>query len=148
MSALLRKEIRFSSLPLTWLFISFGVMTLIPGYPILCSVFFITLGIYQSFQSAREANDILYSALLPVAKNDVVKGKYQFVMTVELYQFVMTVELCGFALITVLTLLRMTVLKDSSIYRQNALMNANLFYLGAALFVFGLLFLVHKKPPL
>ncbi len=116
MSALLRKEIRLSSLPLTWLFISFGVMTLI-------------LGIYQSFQSAREANDILYSALLPVAKNDVVKGKYQFVMTVEL---------CGFALITVLTLLRMTVLKDSSIYRQNALMNANLFYLGAALFVFGL----------
>ena len=81
MSALLRKEIRLSSLPLTWLFISFGVMTLIPGYPILCSVFFITLGIYQSFQSAREANDILYSALLPVAKNDVVKGKYQFVMT-------------------------------------------------------------------
>ena len=93
MSALLRKEIRLSSLLLTWLFISFGVMTLIPGYPILCSVFFITLGIYQSFQSAREANDILYSALLPVAKNDVVKGKYQF---------------------------------------------ANLFYLGAALFVFGL----------
>ena len=32
----------------------------------------------------------------------------------------------------------MTVLKDSSIYRQNALMNANLFYLGAALFVFGI----------
>ena len=90
MSALLRKEIRLSSLPLTWLFISFGVMTLIPGYPILCSVFFITLGIYQSFQSAREANDILYSALLPVAKNDVVKGKYQFVMTVEL---------CGFGFI-------------------------------------------------
>ena len=75
MSALLRKEIRLSSLPLTWLFISFGIMTLIPGYPILCSVFFITLGIYQSFQSAREANDILYSSLLPVAKNDVVKGK-------------------------------------------------------------------------
>ena len=129
MSALLRKEIRLSSLPLTWLFISFGVMTLIPGYPILCSVFFITLGIYQSFQSAREANDILYSALLPVAKKDVVKGKYQFVMTVEL---------CGFTLITVLTLLRMTVLKDSSIYRQNALMNANLFALGMAFVIFGL----------
>lgn len=111
-------------------------MTLIPGYPILCSVFFITLGIYQSFQSAREANDILYSALLPVAKNDVVKGKYQFVMTVEL---------CEFALITVLTLLRMTVLKDSSIYRQNALMNANLFYLGAALFYAGITYLSYQK---
>ena len=71
MSAILQKEIRLSSLPLTWLFISFGVMTLIPGYPILCSVFFITLGIYQSFQSAREANDILYSALgMPLAGNE------------------------------------------------------------------------------
>ena len=129
MSTLLQKEIRLSSLMLTWLFIGFGAMTLIPGYPILCGVFFITLGIYQSFQSAREANDILYSALLPVAKRDVVKGKYQFVMMVEL---------CGFALMTVLTLLRMTALADSVLYRQNALMNANPFYLGAALLIFGL----------
>lgn len=129
MSALLRKEIRLSSMLLTWLFIGFGAMTLIPGYPILCGVFFITLGIYQSFLSAREANDILYSALLPVAKRDVVKGKYQFVMTVEL---------CGFVLMTILTLFRMTILKDAAVYRHNVLMNANLFYLGAALFVFGL----------
>lgn len=129
MSALLRKEICLSSMLLTWLFIGFGAMTMIPGYPILCGVFFITLGIYQSFQSAREANDILYSALLPVAKRDVVKGKYQFVMTVEL---------CGFALMAILTLLRMTILEDAVVYRQNALMNANLFYLGSALFVFGL----------
>ena len=49
-------------------------MTLLPGYPILCGVFFITLGIFQSFQSAREANDIVFSALLPIAKRDVVKG--------------------------------------------------------------------------
>ena len=129
MSALLRKEIRLSSLLLTWLFIGFGAMTLIPGYPILCGVFFITLGIYQSFLSAREANDILYAALLPVAKRDVVKGKYQFVMAVELG---------GFALMAILTLLRMTLLKDAVVYRQNALMNANPFYLGAALLIFGL----------
>ena len=129
MSTLLRKEIRLSSMLLTWLFIGFGAMTMIPGYPILCGVFFITLGIYQSFQSAREANDILYSALLPVAKKDVVKGKYQFVMTVEL---------CGFALMAILTLVRMTVLKDAVVYRQNALMNANPFYLGSDLFIFGL----------
>ena len=129
MSTLLRKEIRLSSLLLTWLFIGFGAMTLIPGYPILCGVFFITLGIYQSFLSAREANDILYAALLPVAKRDVVKGKYQFVMAVELG---------GFALMAILTLLRMTLLKDAVVYRQNALMNGNPFYLGAALLIFGL----------
>ena len=129
MSLLLRKELRLSSLLLTYLFIGFGAMALLPGYPILCGVFFITLGIYQSFQSAREAGDILYSALPPVAKRDVVKGKFQFVLLIEL---------CGFALMAVLTLLRMTVLADSPVYRQNALMNANPFFLGAALLIFGL----------
>lgn len=129
MNALLKKEMRLSALILTYLFIGFGAMAMLPGYPILCSVFFITLGIYQSFQSAREANDIVYSALLPMAKRDVVKGKYQFVMLIEL---------SGFALMAVLTLMRMTVLSDSAVYRANVLMNANPFFLGAALFIFGL----------
>ena len=31
-----------------------------------------------------------------------------------------------------------SILKDAAVYRHNVLMNANLFYLGAALFVFGL----------
>ena len=129
MNVMLKKEMRLSALTLTYLFIGFGAMTMLPGYPILCGVFFITLGIYQSFQSAREANDIVYSALLPVAKCDVVKGKYQFVILVEL---------SGFALMAILTAFRMTLLKDAAVYRTNALMNANLFFLGTALFIFGL----------
>ncbi len=129
MNALLKKEMSLSSLLLTYLFIGFGAMAMLPGYPILCGVFFITLGIYQSFQSAREANDIVYSALLPVAKRDVVKGKYQFVMLIEL---------SGFALMAALTVLRMTLFSESVVYRQNALMNANPFFLGTALFIFGL----------
>lgn len=129
MNPLLKKEIRLSTLPLTWLFIGFGFMTLLPGYPILCGVFFVTLGIYQSFQSAREANDVVFSALLPVAKRDVVKGKFQLVMLVEL---------CSFALMSILTVLRMTVLSDAAVYRQNALMNANPFYLAVVLLLFGM----------
>ncbi len=129
MNALLRKEMHLSALVLTYLFIGFAFMTLLPGYPILCGVFFITLGIYQSFQSAREAGDILYSVLLPVAKRDVVKGKYQFTMLIELG---------GFTLMVILTLLRMTLMADSTVYRKNVLMNANPFYLGMALLVFGL----------
>ena len=128
MSAMLKKEMRLSALLLTYLFIAFGTMTLLPGYPILCGAFFITLGIFQSFQSAREANDIVYSALLPVAKRDVVKGKYQFTMFIEL---------CGFALMLILTLVRMTALADAAPYRSNALMNANPFFLGMALVIFG-----------
>ncbi len=128
MNALLKKEMQLSTLLLTYLFIVFAFMTLLPGYPILCGPFFITLGIFQSYQSAREANDIVFSALLPVAKRDVVKGKYQFVIMIELL---------GFAVMAVLTLVRMTVLADAAVYRQNALMNANPFYLGCVLVVFG-----------
>ena len=53
MSALLKKELRLGALLLTYLFIGFGLMAMIPGYPILCGVFFITLGIFQSFLNAR-----------------------------------------------------------------------------------------------
>ena len=129
MNALLKKEMRLSTVPLTWLFIGFAFMMLLPGYPILCGVFFITLGIYQSFQNAREANDTVYSALLPVAKRDVVKGRYLLVLLVEGL---------GFSLMAVLTVLRMTVFQNAAIYRQNALMNANPFCLGMALVIFGL----------
>ena len=129
MSPLMKKELRLSALVLTYLFIGFAFMTLVPGYPILCGVFFITMGVFQSFQSAREANDIVYSALLPVAKHDVVKGKYQFSVMIEL---------CSFLLMAVCTLVRMTALADSPVYRQNALMNANPFFLGMVLLIFGM----------
>ncbi len=129
MNALLKKELRLSSLLLTYLFIGFAAMTMLPGYPILCGVIFITLGVFQSFQNAREAGDIVFSALLPIAKKDVVKGKYRFVLLIEL---------CGFALMMVLTIVRMTVLADAAVYRQNPLMNANPFFLGMALVIFGM----------
>ena len=129
MRDILRKEIRLSASVLSYLFTLFGLMFFLPGYPVLCSAFFVSLGLFQSFQNAREANDIVFSALLPIAKRDVVKGKYQFVMLIELG---------GFALMTVLTVLRMTVLKDAVVYRANAMMNANPFFLGSVLFIFGL----------
>lgn len=129
MNALLKKEMRLSASILSYLFIAFAFMALLPGYPILCGAFFITLGLFQSFQSAREANDIVFSALLPVAKRDVVKGKYQFSMLIEL---------AGLLIMAVLTLIRMTALAESVVYRQNALMNANPFFLGMALVIFGL----------
>ena len=128
MKALLKKEMCLSAHILSYLFISFGIMALVPGYPILCGVFFITLGIFQSFQGAREANDIVYSALLPVAKHDVVKGKYLFSMIIEL---------SGFLVMAMLTLVRMTALADAKVYRENVMMNANPFFLGMALVIFG-----------
>ena len=128
MRNILFKECKLSASILSFLFILFGLMFLLPGYPILCSEFFVTLGIFQSFQAARESNDIVYSALLPIAKKDVVKGKYLFVCMIEAASLV---------LMLAAILIRMTGLGDA-VYRQNALMNANLFALGAAMVLFGL----------
>lgn len=129
MNALLRKEMRLSASVLSYLFIAFGLLTLTPGYPILCGAFLVTLGLFHTYQNAREANDILFSALLPVAKTDVVKGKYIFTVMIEL---------CGFIVMAVLTLVRMTVLSGAALYRENTLMNANPFFLGMVLIAFGL----------
>lgn len=133
MSNIMLKELKLSASPLAFIFIAFGLMFLLPGYPILCSAFFVTLGLFQSFQTAREANDIVFSALLPIAKKDVVKGKFIFVCFIEA---------CAFVLMVICAIVRMTALKESPVYLQNALMNANLFALGAALVIYGLFNLI------
>lgn len=133
MRNILRKELKLSANALSYWFILFGFMFFIPGYPILCGVFFVTLGIFQSFQSARETNDILFSALLPIAKRDAVKGKFIFVCFIEL---------CAMLIMGAVTLCRMTLFADAAVYRANALMNANGFALGMAFVIFGLFNLV------
>ncbi len=129
MRNILRKEMCLSASILSYLFILFGFMFLIPGYPVLCSAFFVSLGLFQSFQSAREANDIVFSVLLPIAKKDIVKGKYLFVCLIEG---------CSFVLMAVSVMLRMTVFSKSAAYLSNPMMNANLFALGMACVIFGL----------
>lgn len=129
MRNVLLKEVRLSASPLAWLFIPFGLMFLLPGYPVLCGAFFVTLGLFQSFQAAREANDIVFTVLLPIAKRDVVRGRYLFVCLIEG---------CALALMALAVALRMTVFSKAPVYRANALMNANCFALGMAHLIFGL----------
>lgn len=133
MVKILEKELTLSASPITYYFILFGFLFLLPGYPILCAPFFVTLGIFKSFQNAREANDFVFSALLPIAKRDVVKGKYIFSCLIEVNSLL---------IMAVSTLIRMSILKDNIVYRTNALMNANLYGLGAALAIFGLFNLI------
>ena len=124
---LLKKELALATSPLSFYFTAFGLMALLPGYPILVGSFFVCLGIYKSFESAREANDILYSALLPVKKRDVVKAKYLSTVFIQMISFII------FAICTVL---RMTVLKNGTAYVNNALMAANLTFLGFLLLIY------------
>lgn len=129
MKNLLSKEIRLFSNILSYLFIAFAFMTLIPGYPILLGSFFVCLGVFQSFQGIRETNDILYTVLLPVDKADAVRAKYVFVCFIEIIAWLV---------MAALAVLRMTALKNGATYLTNPLMNANLVYLGFAAAVFAL----------
>lgn len=130
---LLKKELKLTASPLSYLFLAGALLTFVPGYPILLGAFFITLGLFYTFQSTRENNDIAYSLLLPVSKADVVKGKFAFAVLIEG---------CGFAVMTVITLVRMTVLCGAEPYTSNALMCANFTFLGFALLIFGLFNLI------
>lgn len=133
MKNLLIKEFRLSASVLSYLFILFGLMFFLPGYPVLCGAFFVSMGIFQSFRNMGETNDILFSALLPIAKKDVVKGKFLFVCLIEF---------CGVALMGACTAVRMTALRTVPAYVNNTLMNANPFAVGTALLIFGLFNLI------
>ena len=128
MKNLLNKEIRLAASPITFFFLAFCLMALIPGYPIVLSAFFVCLGLFYSFQAARENNDILYTALLPVRKSDVVKAKFIFVIFIQMVFF---------ALSFILTMLRMTLMNGSDVYVNNPMMSANQIYLAFILLVFA-----------
>lgn len=133
MRNILYKELKLSASIISYLFMLFGLLFFLPGYPVLCGAFFCSLGLYKGFDFAREANDVVFSALLPIAKKDVVKGRYVFVCLIEL----------GTALVMCIPMiLRMSVFVDAAAYRNNFMMNANLFALGAAFVIFGLFNLI------
>lgn len=124
---LISKELKLATSPLAWLFLLFACMTLIPGYPIALGAFFVCLGLFQSVQLAREANDILYSALLPIPKRDVVTAKY---LVTVFFQII------AFAAAAVLTAVRLTALREAAAYVTNALLAANLTFLAVFLLIF------------
>lgn len=128
MKKLFYKEMKLSANPLTYLFIAFSAMTMIPSYPILVGSFFICLGIFHTYQQIREYDDVTYTVMLPVKKRDIVTVKYLFVLFIELTAFI----LC-----TLLTIIRMKILGTAVPYATNQLMNANMAYFGYTMIVFA-----------
>ena len=138
MTKLLRKEFRLFTHPTSWLFLSFGAMMLIPGYPMYVPLFWTTLGLFYACLSARENNDLYYTLLLPVRKRDAVRARGLYFALMELLQIAACVP---FAILR-------AVLK---IGPNSAGMDVNvaLFGLGLVLMgVFNLIFLprLYKDP--
>jgi hypothetical protein len=124
---LLNKEFRLAASPLSWIFLIAAGMTMLPGYPILVGAFFVCFGVFHSFQNAREANDVLFTVLLPVRKRDFVRAKYAFSCCIQLL---------GFVIMAALTALRMTALAEGKAYVSNALMNPSPLFLAFVLLIY------------
>ena len=138
MAELLKKEFVLFTHPTSWMFLFFGAMMLIPGYPMYVVFFWATLGLFYACLSARENNDLYYTLLLPVRKRDAVRARGLYFALMELLQLLACVP---FAILR-------HVLK---IGPNNAGMDVNLALFGLSLGLLGLfnlLFLprLYKNP--
>ena len=84
MRTLLYKQLRLVCHPMTPVFCMFGVMLMIPNYPLTVVWFYVMLGLFFTFLNMREQKDIYYSAILPIRKRDTVKAACLFTALIEL----------------------------------------------------------------
>lgn len=129
MKTLLKKEFGLTGTMITYLFVFTSGMAMIPNYPILVVTMLVSIGLIATFQTAREAHDTDYFAILPIRKRDVVKAKFLFVMSIEGLTFL---------LLIIIVVLRTVLLSDAQVYLQNPMMNANTAYLGYTLACFAM----------
>ena len=125
MAELLKKEFVLFTHPTSWMFLTFGAMMLIPGYPMYVPFFWVTLGLFYACLSARENNDLYYTLLLPVRKRDAVRARGLYFAIMELLQI----------LACVLFAILRRVLK---IGPNTAGMDANIALFGLGLLLMGL----------
>ena len=93
MKQLFYKELKLC-LPLQVpLFFLFAAMLLIPSYPYLVACFFTCNSIYYMFNQSVGNNDLLFTALLPVSKAQVVKARVRFVVAIEMIMFLLLIPM-------------------------------------------------------
>ncbi len=83
---LLYKELALAAHPTLFVFTALGCLVLVPSYPYTVIVMFGCLAPYITFQYARETNDAWYTALLPVTKREIVRGKCALIVCAQLAQ--------------------------------------------------------------
>ena len=88
MKALLYKEFKLAMHPICYLFVFlFPFMILIPSYPLGIGFIYILSCypiLFLGANKGQQSNDLLYSALLPIRKRDIVKAR---IFTVAVLQF-------------------------------------------------------------
>lgn len=138
MKNLLYKEFALCAHPTNFLFLGLSVLLLVPNYPYLVTFFYTGLAVFFVCLSGRENEDILYTALLPVAKKELVKARFCFVIILELLQ--------------VATAVPFALLRQKLPLPGNAVgLDANIALFGCAFVMLGLFNLVffvnyYKRP--
>jgi hypothetical protein len=83
MKNLLKKEFLLAMHPTVPIFLLLSAMLLIPNYPYYVVFFYTGLAVFFTCLSGRENHDLAYTIQLPVAKRDVVRGRFVFVLLIE-----------------------------------------------------------------
>jgi hypothetical protein len=122
MKKLLRKELLLLMHPTAPIFLILSTMLLIPNYPYYVVLFYTGLAVFFTCLNGRENNDVFYSLTLPIAKKDIVKARFAFVILLELAQ--------------------MTIAVPFAIIRQNMPLPGNQVGMDANITLFGLSFVL------
>lgn len=91
MRNLLRKELSLSMHPTAPVFLTLSMMLIIPNYPYYVVFFYTGLAVFFTCLSGRENNDVFYTLMLPVAKKDIVKSRFTFVILLQAAQMVIAI---------------------------------------------------------
>ena len=88
---LLYKEWKLAVHPTGYIFLCMGAMLLIPNYPYAVVFFYQTLGVFFTFMNGGATNDVFFTTLLPVRKQDVVQARLLTVIALEVLQILLAV---------------------------------------------------------
>jgi hypothetical protein len=91
MKPLMKKELLLSMHPTAPIFLLLSSMLIIPNYPYYVVFFYTGLAVFFTCLSGRENHDVFYTLMLPVAKKDIVKARYAFVILLEAAQMIAAV---------------------------------------------------------
>ena len=88
---LLYKELTLAAHPTSIVFAFLVCLVIVPAYPYTVIFMFGCLAPYLTFMNARETNDAWYTAILPVTKREIVKGKCLLIIIFQLFQLLFSI---------------------------------------------------------
>lgn len=85
------KELRLCINPATYFFMLTSLLLLVPSYPYFVGMCYCVFALLTSFNTAKANNDHLFSACLPIKRNEIVLAKHMDVVFTELLQVLVSV---------------------------------------------------------